>query len=94
MTTHSISIDQLDDSRLFERLLANLIAGKKERIAIQVPAERRMRNPEIQKDVLVKVVLADEEFVYAGEKRSRLGALNDAVIVSAADRNGLADAEL
>ena len=49
-------------SRLFERLLANLIAGKKERIAIQVPAERRMRNPRF-KDVPVKVVLADQEVV-------------------------------
>ena len=94
MTAHSIRVDQLDHSRFFERLLANLIARKKERIAIQVPAERRMRESQIQKDVPVKVVLADEEVVYAREKRSRLRALNDAMIVSAADRDALADAEL
>ncbi len=94
VTTHAIRIDQLDDPSFFQRLLVYLIAGKKERIAVDVPAQGRVRNAEIQEDVFIKVVLADQELVYAREKPSRLRALNDSVIVSAADRNRLADAEL
>src|SRR5919107_487784 len=94
MSAHSIGVDQLNDFRFFKLLLANLIFGKEERIAIEVPAKRRVRNAEVQKNLFVKLVLADDEVVHACEKRAGLRALNDAMIVSAADRDRFADAEL
>src|SRR5262249_47683110 len=94
VATHPIRIDQLDHASFFERLFTHLIFGKEERIAIETPTHRRMRNPEVQENVLVEIVLADDELVYAREKCARLGALNDAMIVGAADRNRFADAEL
>ena len=53
-----------------------------------------MRNAEIRKDIVVKLELADQQFVNAGQKRARLRALDDAVIVGAADGDRFADAEL
>src|SRR6185369_2766237 len=94
MATHTIRIDQLDHSRLFERLFAHLVFGKEERVAIETPTQWSMWNAEIQKDVFVEIVLADNQLVHACEKRARLSALNDAMIVRAADRNRFADAEL
>ena len=71
-----------------------MVARQEERIAIEVPAQWRMRNSEVSKDLIVKLVLPDQQLVNAREKRARFSALNDAMIVSAADRDRLADAEL
>ena len=62
--------------------------------AANLPAQGRVRNADIQEDVLVKIVLADQQLMHAGEKTSGLRALYDPVIVCAADRDGLADSEL
>src|SRR5687767_6325948 len=94
MTTDSISIDQLDDACFFDTLLENLIALREERIAIDVPAKRYVRYAEIDKDRVVELVLADNELVYSGQEPSRFCALNDAVIVGAADRDRFTDAKL
>src|ERR1044072_8984746 len=94
MASHSIRIDQLNHARFFESLFAHLIFGKEERIAVETPAQRSVRNPEIQENILVEIVLADNELVHAREKRARLRAQDDAMIVGAADRNRFADAEL
>src|SRR6185369_15769252 len=94
VTTNSVCVDQLDDASFFKRLFANPISRKEERVAIQVPLQRCVRNTEIQKDVLIKVVLTDNELMYAREKCARFCALDYPVIVCAADRNGFADAEL
>ena len=94
MSAHAIRVNQLDHFRFLECLLANLIAGQEKRIAIETPAQRRVRNAEVQKDVFVKVVLAGDEVVHTREKRSRLSALDDSMIVGAADRDGFANAEL
>src|ERR1700752_4193853 len=94
VSPNAIGVNQFDYSRLFNTLLENLIALREERIAIDVPTKRHMRNAEVRKNVVVKVVFADNEFVHPRQKRSRFSALNDAVIVRAADRDCLADAEL
>ena len=49
--------------------------------------------PERMEDVVVEPVLAEQQFVHALEERSRLGALDDAVVVRAGDRDDLAHAE-
>src|SRR5712692_2518997 len=94
VATDSIGIYQFHHARLSRRLLVHLIGARKEGRAIDVPAQGRMRNTQIGEDVVVKTFLPDQQLVHARQKRSRLRALNDAMIVSVADRNGLTDAEL
>ena len=72
----------------------NLIGAQKERIPIDTPAQGSVRNSEIGKNRVVKLVFSQQQFVNAGEKRARLGALDDTMIVSAANCNRLADSEL
>ena len=71
-----------------------LVAAEKQWVPIHVPAQRRVRNSEIGKNRVVKLVFSQQQFVNAGEKRARLGALDDTMIVSAANCNRLADSEL
>src|SRR6202008_1434341 len=68
MATNSKRIDQLNHAGFLECLFANSIFRKKEWIAIEIPTHRRVRNPEIQKDIFVKIVLPDDELVHAREK--------------------------
>src|SRR5258708_36050576 len=90
----SISIYQFHHARLPRRLLVHLIGARKERRAIDVPAQRRMGNAEIGEDVVIKALFADQQLVHPRQKCSRLRALNDAMIVMAADCDRLTNAEL
>src|SRR5436190_8769180 len=94
MAAHAVSIDQFHHARLTRRLLVHLVGAEKQRIAIDVPAEWRMRNSEIEKDVFVKPILPHQQFMQASETRARLSPLNDPVVVSAANCDGLTDAKL
>src|ERR1043166_7444813 len=53
-----------------------------------------MRNSEIEKNVFVKTILSQQQLMQTGEKSSRLSALNDSMVVGAADGDRFADAEL
>src|SRR5262249_4772533 len=81
VTTNAIRIDQLDNARLFNALFEYLISLREEWITIRVPAKRNVRNAEVGKDLVVEIVFPDDEFMDASEKRSRLSALNHAMIV-------------
>jgi hypothetical protein len=70
------------------------IDTEEERVPIYIPAQRRMRNSQIGEDLIVEFVLAQQQFVHAREKRTRFGSLNDPMIVGAANRDGLTDAQL
>src|SRR5438128_7716188 len=94
VSPHAIGIDQFHHARLFDSLLLRLIGSQEERIAIKVPAQRRMRNSEVCKNVVVKLMLANDQLVNLRQERSGLGALNNAMIVGATDCYRLADAEL
>src|SRR5438876_4362721 len=94
MATHAISIDQFHHARLTDGLLMHLIGAHEEWIAIDVPAQRRVRNAEIGKNLFVEFVLAQEQFMDTREKRTRFGALDDAMVVSAADIYRFADSKL
>src|SRR5215813_11940545 len=94
VTTNPIRIDQFHHARLPHGLFLRLVGAAKERIAIDIPAQRWIRNIQIAKDVVVKIILANEQFVNAGEKRTRFCALYDAMVVGVADRDRLADAKL
>src|SRR6266516_1024507 len=94
VSPHAIGIDQFHHARLFDSLLVRLIGSQEERIAIEVPAQGRVGDSEIGKNVVVKLMLANDQLVNLSQKSPRLSALNDAMIVGAADCNRLADAEL
>ncbi len=49
---------------------------------------------EAGEDVVVEVVAAEQQVVDRGEELAALGALDDAVVVGARERDGLADADL
>src|SRR5712692_204760 len=51
VAAHSISVDQFHHARLPRGLLVHLIGARKEWSAIDVPAQRRMRNAEIGEDI-------------------------------------------
>src|SRR5205814_9270547 len=67
---------------------------KKKGIVIDVPAQGHMRNLKIREDLVVKLVPAQQELMHTRQKRSRLSSLDDPVIVSTGNRDGLADSEL
>ena len=94
MAANAIRVDQLQNIGLFLGLFAERSPPKRGRIVILGPAERRIIDLEIGEDAVVKTMLADEEFVDPREKQPALGALDDAVIIGAGDRDRLADAEL
>ena len=50
--------------------------------------------PRLLKYLVIETVLADDQLMHAREKRARLRALHDAVIVSAANRDRFADSQL
>ena len=58
------------------------------------PVDRVVRDAQRREDVLVEAALADEQLVHLLEELARAGALDDAVVVGAGQRDGLADAEL
>jgi len=53
-----------------------------------------MSQAEVNKGVIVEPGLANDQLMHAREKSARLGSLNDAVIVGAADSDGFTNAEL
>ena len=94
VAAHSVSIDQFHHPRLPDRLLVHLIRAQEQRISIDVPAQRRMRNSQVRKNLVVKLIFPKQQFVHPGEKCARFSTLNNAVIVSAADSQRFADPKL
>ena len=58
------------------------------------PVDRVVGDAQRGEDVLVEAVLADEQLVHLLEELARAGALDDAVVVRAGERDRLADGEL
>src|SRR5260221_14428802 len=94
MTAHAISIDQFHHPRLTNRLLVHLVGAQEEGVPIYVPPERGMRNTEAGKNLVIEFMLAQEQFMNAGEKGAGLSSLNDTVIISAADIYRFTDPQL
>src|SRR6266404_378579 len=94
MAAHAISIYQFHHPALANRLLVRLIGAHEERIQIDIPAQRGVRNSEIGKNLVIELVFAQQKFMNAGEKGTGLGSLNDSVIIGAADGDGFADSQL
>ena len=61
VTTHSIRVDQFYNARFFVRLVACADRHLKERISIDVPPQRCPPDAQIQKDVVAKIMLANEQ---------------------------------
>ena len=64
-----------------------------DRVDVGPPLDRLVRHAERVEDVVVEAVLAEQQLVDALEEHPALGALDDAVVVGAGDRDDLADAE-
>src|SRR5205085_3395265 len=94
MSAHAIRIDQLKHARLFDDVLALMVAAEERRVVVARPTHRLVRNAEVAEDVDIKILLAQQQLVHVREECARLRALNDAMIVSRRDRHRLADAEL
>src|SRR5438876_213030 len=91
MPAHAISIDQPHYASFFYRLFAISISGQKRRSAVEIPAQRRMSDTEIGKDVIVKTVPAHDQFVDSREEGARFGSLDDSVIVGTTDGDRFTD---
>ena len=50
-----------------------------------MPLHSFIRNAQAAEHVVIKVVLANQQFVHILEEHAALGALNDAVVVGAGD---------
>ena len=89
VAAHAVDADQLGDRHLLgeHRLFAV------DRVRVGPPLDRLVRHAERVEDVVVEAVLAEQQFVDALQERARLGALDDAVVVGARDRDDLAHAE-
>ena len=94
MAAHAVSVDELHHAGLTKRVLMHLLFAGNDWVAVNIPTQRRVRNLQIGKDVFVEPVLPKQQLVQARQERARLGALDDSVIVSAADGDCLTDAKL
>ena len=64
-----------------------------DRAVIDAPLHGLVRHAEALEHVLVEAVLAEQQLVDPLQEHAALGALDDAVVVRAGDRDDLADAE-
>ena len=89
VAAHAVDADQLGDLHLLvqHRLLAV------DRVDVGTPLDGLVRHPEGVEDVVVEAVLAEQQLVDPLQEQPRLGALDDAVVVGARDRDDLGDAE-
>src|SRR5690606_14354535 len=87
VTAHTVRVDQLE----YAGLPANLIVVRRRDIGD--PADRFVRDPQRGEDLVVEAVFAQQQLVDAAQKLTRLGALNDAVVVRRRQGHDLADRE-
>jgi hypothetical protein len=94
VAAHAEGVDQLHDGRLLGDLgVARAGHAGQQRLAVDFPVHRLVRHAEVFEDLFVEAVLAVEQVLQFAQKRARFGALNDAVVVGAAQRHHLADAQ-
>ena len=87
--THAVHTDQLGDRHLLREHRVFTV----DRVRVGPPLDRLVRHAERVEDVLVEVVFTEQQFVDVLEEHARLGALDDAMVVGAGDRDDLADAD-
>ena len=93
VAAHSIHVNQPHHLSLLQRqLLAR--SGPHRRNLIRSPRQRLVGHAEGLEDLLVEEVGTEELSLDGGEKRPRLGALDDAVVVGAGDRHHLRQPQL
>ena len=85
----AVDADQRGDLHLLlqHRLLAV------DRVDVRAPLDGLVRHVERGEHVVVEAVLAEQQLVHPLQEHAALGALDDAVVVRARDRDDLADAE-
>ena len=89
VAAHPVDADQRGDLHLL--LQHRLFAV--DRVDVGPPAHRLVRHVEGGEDVVVEAVLTEQQLVDPLQEQPALGALDDAVVVGAGDRDDLADPE-
>jgi hypothetical protein len=89
VAAHPMDPDQLGDGHLLGEHRLFAVDGER----VGPPLDRLVGHVERLEHVLVEVVFAEQQLVHPLEEQARLGALDDAVVVGARDRDDLADAE-
>ena len=90
MPAHAVHVDELLDR---DDLVLRL-DGTFHRAAVGRPARGLVGNAEAREDVVVEAVAAEQQIVDLGQELAALRALDDAVVVGARERDGLAHADL
>ena len=94
MPAHPVRVDHLDDAGFLGDLgVARGGQSGDLRLAVGDPAYRLVRHAQVLENLLVKSVVAVQQFLHLAQERAGFGALNDAVIVGAGDRHHLADTD-
>ena len=94
VTPDAVRVDQLQHVRLLFGLLGKSVAAEQGRVIIFGPSQRRNIDLEVGKDLIIEPVLPDEQLADLCKKQAAFGSLDHAVVVSARQRDDLADAEL
>src|SRR5258705_13869489 len=90
----AIGIDQFDYPNFLGFKISDLIARNHRPIAIGVPAERDVSYAEVNEDVVIKPRLSNDQFMNTRQERAGFSTLNNSMIVSAANSDCFADAQL
>lgn len=88
MTAHAEGVDQLLHPRLLVDALGEVDGD------VGVPADGGVRDAQSGEDVVVEAALTDEQLVHLLEELAGARSLDDAVVVGAGERDGLADRQL
>ncbi len=84
---HAIGVDELDDARGLGHVV--VVGGRD----VLDPADRLVRDPQRLEDLVVEAVLAEQQPVDLPQEVTRLGALDDPVVVGAGQRHDLGDGQ-
>src|ERR1700759_679082 len=81
VSADAVCVYEFEDARLLLDLLARVVATEERRVVVPRPTHGLIRYAQVAKYVNVEVLLAQKQRVDTRQKRSRLRALYDAVIV-------------
>ena len=90
VAAHAVHVDQRRDLHLLLDERRRVVR----RVRVLTPADRLVGHADRAEDLLVEVVAAEQQLVDLLEEQTRLGTLDDAVVVGRRDRDDLGDAEV
>ena len=89
----AISVDQLNHRRFLCHIRIHRPVTLGRDVLIGLPLNGQIRDPQIAKHAVVEAFISLQQLLHGGEKRAGFRALDDAMVVSAADHQHLAQPE-